>query len=65
MIAAGTVRNGERKALLLDDRQELGRELAGLLTTWLLGRRGAFRSPLRTVPAAIIQWTPETERSSA
>ncbi len=54
-----------RDALLLDDTPELGRELEGLLTNWLLGRRGAFRSPLRTVPAAIVHWTPETDRSSA
>ena len=47
-----------RDALLLDDAPQVRAELAGLLKSWLLGRRGAFRSPLRDVPAAILQWTP-------
>lgn len=47
-----------RDGLLLADVPEVRRELEGLLTTWLLGRRGALRSPLRTVPAAIIHWRP-------
>lgn len=45
-----------REALLLPDRPELRAELEGLLATWLLGRRGALRSPLRSLPAAIIRW---------
>lgn len=49
-----------RDALLLADSAESRRELEGLLPTWLLGRRGAYRSPLRTVPAAIVRWTPRT-----
>ncbi len=48
-----------RDALLLTDTPGLRSELAGLLSGWLLGRAGAFRSPLRTLPAAIIEWTPE------
>ena len=47
-----------REALLLDDTPQVRTELSGLLESWLLGRRGAFRPPLRTVPAAIIRWTP-------
>lgn len=49
-----------RDALLLPDNRDVRRELAGLLPSWLLGRAGAFRSPLRTVPAAIIEWKPGT-----
>ena len=45
-----------RDALLLDDTTEVRAELADLLTSWLPGRRGAYRPPLRAVPAAIIQW---------
>ena len=48
-----------RDALLLPDTLEAKGELAGLLATWLLGRRDALRSPLRTVPAAIIGWRPK------
>lgn len=51
-----------RDALLLADTPDVRRELAGLLASWLMGRKGALRSPLRTVPAAIIHWRPE-ERS--
>ena len=45
-----------REALLLDDTPQVRAELAGLLASWLLGRRGAYRPPLRVVPAAIVQW---------
>jgi len=47
-----------REALLLADTPEIRRELEALLSTWLLGRAGALRSPLRTLPAAIIRWSP-------
>ena len=47
-----------RDGLLLEDTPEVTRELEGLLASWLMGRRGALRSPLRTMPAAIIRWTP-------
>ena len=53
-----------RDALLLADSPAVRRELAALLTTWLVGRMGALRSPLRTVPAAIIRWSPGGERLS-
>ena len=52
-------------ALLLADLPDVRRELEGLLAIWLLGRRGALRSSLRTMPAAIIHWTPGTARSEA
>lgn len=45
-----------RDALLLGDTPQVRAELAGLLESWLLGRRGAYRPPLRAVPAAIIRW---------
>ena len=51
-----------RDWLLLADTPEVNGELGGLLSTWLLGRRGALRSPLRSVPAAIIQWRPRPRR---
>ena len=47
-----------REALLLADTVDVRRELGALLATWLLGRRGALRSPLRSQPAAIIHWQP-------
>ena len=45
-----------RDALLLDDTAQVRDELAGLLASWLPGRRGAYRSPLRVMPAAIVEW---------
>ncbi len=47
-----------RDGLLLPDTPAVRDELAALLATWLLGRRGALRSPLRAVPAAIVGWQP-------
>lgn len=47
-----------RDWLLLADTPDVRRELEGLLSVWLFGRRGALRSPLRAVPAAIIDWRP-------
>ncbi len=49
-----------REALLLTDTFDVRRELGSLLGSWLLGRRGALRSPLRTLPAAIIHWRPRS-----
>lgn len=45
-----------RDALLLDDTEQVRAELAELLASWLPGRRGAYRSPLRVLPAAIVEW---------
>ncbi|MBA2463093.1 MAG: hypothetical protein H0V45_15255, partial [Actinobacteria bacterium] len=47
-----------RDGLLLPDEPDVRRELERLLSSWLLGRRGALRSPMPAVPAAIIEWTP-------
>ncbi len=47
-----------REALLLADLPDVRRELEGLLANWLLGRKGALRSPMGTMPAAIIHWRP-------
>lgn len=45
-----------RDALLLDDTPQVRAELGDLLASWLPGRRGAYRPPLRVVPAAIVEW---------
>lgn len=47
-----------REWLFLADTADVRRELAALLSAWLMGRRGAWRSPLRAVPAAILEWSP-------
>ena len=47
-----------RDALLLTDTAAVRRELEELLGAWLLGRKGALRSPLRTAAAAILEWRP-------
>ena len=47
-----------RDALLVDDTPAVRGELATLLPAWLMGRRGAYRSPLRAAVAAIVEWTP-------
>lgn len=47
-----------RDWLLLADTPEVREELAALLATWLVGRRGSLRSPLRSAPAAIVSWRP-------
>jgi SAM-dependent methyltransferase len=49
--------------LFLPDTPGVRRELEGLLTAWLLGRRGALRSPVGKVPAAILEWRPRARRS--
>ena len=50
-----------RDGLLLADTPEVSCELGELLRHWLLGRRGALRSPMRAVPAAIVHWRPRRE----
>lgn len=47
-----------RDHLLLPDTPEVRRELEDLLASWLVGRRGALRPPLRAAPAAIVNWRP-------
>jgi hypothetical protein len=47
-----------RDGLLLADAPDVKLELEDLLKHWLLGRGTALRSPLRSVPAAIVEWTP-------
>ena len=47
-----------RDWLLLADTPDVAHELGGLLSAWLIGRRGMFRSPLRAAPAAILEWMP-------
>ena len=47
-----------RDWLLLEDTAQVRDELRELLSVWLFGRRGALRSPLRSVPAAVIRWRP-------
>lgn len=47
-----------RDALVLQKTADIERELADLLQIWLLGRRGSYRSPLRSAPAAIFHWRP-------
>ena len=49
------------EALLLDDDPDVRGELRGLLEHWLMGRRGAYRSPLRSVNAAIMRWSPRKQ----
>lgn len=46
------------EALLLNEDGDVRDELRELLEHWLLGRRGAYRSPLRSMGAAIMRWTP-------
>ncbi|MCP9491278.1 MAG: class I SAM-dependent methyltransferase [Solirubrobacteraceae bacterium MAG38_C4-C5] len=53
-----------RDWLLLPDTPGVNDELAALLATWLLGRRGALRSPLRAQPAAIVRWRPGADVGS-
>lgn len=47
-----------RDGLFLAKTPEVKAELEALLADWLLGRKGSLRSPLRTIPAAVIHWRP-------
>lgn len=47
-----------RDWLFLADTPAVRDELEGLLRPWLFGSSGALRSPLRSVPAAILEWAP-------
>jgi len=45
--------------LLLDDSPAVRKELRGLLEPWLVvGEGGKLRPPVRTLPAAILSWSP-------
>lgn len=45
-----------RDQLLVPDTPQARRELRGLLGSWLVRSDGAFRPPLRSLPAAIVSW---------
>lgn len=47
-----------RDQLCLPDTPEVRKELRGLLQHWLIRRGDALAVPLKTVPAAVISWTP-------
>jgi SAM-dependent methyltransferase len=47
-----------RRTLLLADTDETRAELRALLGSWLVRRDGALRMPARTMPAAVLAWTP-------
>lgn len=47
-----------RDWLLLPDTAQVRAELERLLPAWLVGRKGAWRSPLRSYGAAILEWRP-------
>ena len=47
-----------RDTLLLPDTAEVNGELRRLLSSWLVGREGSLRPPLKTTGAAILSWTP-------
>lgn len=47
-----------RDQLCLPDTPEVRKELRGLLQHWLVRRGDALAVPLKTVPAAVISWTP-------
>ncbi len=51
-----------RESLLLPDTAEVRRELRGLLSGWLVRDGDDWRPPLRTTPAAIIHWSPQSGR---
>ncbi len=47
-----------RDQLCLPDTPEIRKELRGILTDWLILRRDGLGAPLKTVPAAVISWSP-------
>ena len=52
-----------REQLCLPDTPEIRKELRGLLADWLVPRGDALGAPLKTVPAAIICWSPSGTRT--
>lgn len=51
-----------RRTLCLPDTPESRDELRPLLATWLVAGDGGLRAPVRSMPAAILSWTPEVVR---
>ena len=47
-----------RDYLLLPNTPDVRRRLRALLASWLVEQDGALRPPVRTLPAAILSWTP-------
>lgn len=47
-----------RRTLCLPDEPDMREELRALLNSWLVTRNGALAAPVRTLPAAILSWTP-------
>jgi SAM-dependent methyltransferase len=47
-----------RDPLCLPDTPEIRKELRGLLQHWFIRRGDALAVPLKTVPAAVISWSP-------
>ena len=47
-----------RDELCLPDTPEVRKELRGLLAHWLVPRGEALGAPLKTVPAAVLSWSP-------
>lgn len=47
-----------RDNLLLPDTADVRTQLRGLLSSWLVDTGGGLRPPMRTMPAAILSWTP-------
>ena len=47
-----------RRTLCLPDTAEARDELRPLLAAWLVAGEGGLRAPVRTMPAAIVSWSP-------
>ncbi len=47
-----------RDQLLLPEGRDVGRELRGLLSSWLVCGPDGLRPPVRTMPSAIVSWGP-------
>lgn len=53
-----------RRTLCLPDTADTRGELRGLLASWLVPVDGALRAPVRTLPAAIVSWSPDEQRGA-
>ena len=54
-----------RQNLLLTDSADVRRQLRSLLSSWLVERDGALRPPLRSMPAAVLDWRPRRRHMDA